>query len=77
MRLLKLVPDNTNLDFMRWRNLALIISIVVTAAAIALVATRGLNFGVDFVGGQSMRVAFVQAPPVETVSTERIVALPR
>ena len=65
MRLLKLVPDNTNLQFMRYRNIALILSILVTVAAIALVATRGLNFGVDFVGGQSIRVAFVQAPPVE------------
>ena len=64
MRLLKLVPDNTTLHFMRYRTSALMISIVVTLAAIALVATRGLNFGVDFVGGQSVRVAFVQAPPI-------------
>jgi preprotein translocase subunit SecF len=64
MRLLKLVPDNTNLDFMRWRNLALMISITVTAAAIVMVFTRGLNFGVDFVGGQSVSVAFVQPPPI-------------
>jgi preprotein translocase subunit SecF len=67
MRLLKLVPDNTNIDFMRWRNWALVISTLVTVAAIALVFTRGLNFGVDFVGGQSIRVAFVQAPPIEEV----------
>ena len=65
MRLLKLVPDNTNLDFMRWRNLALVLSILVTAAAIALVFTRGLNLGVDFVGGQSVRVTFVQAPNLD------------
>jgi len=65
MRLLKLVPDNTNLDFMRWRNLALILSILVTAAAIALVFTRGLNLGVDFVGGQSVRVTFSQPPNLD------------
>ena len=59
---------------MRWRNIALILSIVVTAAAIALVATRGLNFGVDFVGGQSVRVAFVQPPPIERLR-EQIAAL--
>jgi preprotein translocase subunit SecF len=59
---------------MRWRNLALVLSIVVTVAAIALVFTRGLNFGVDFVGGQSIRVAFVQAPPIEQLR-ERIGAL--
>jgi preprotein translocase subunit SecF len=70
MRLLKLVPDNTNIDFMRWRNFALVLSIVVTAAAIALVFTRGLNFGVDFIGGQSVRVAFVTAPPIERLREE-------
>jgi preprotein translocase subunit SecF len=65
MRLLKLVPDNTNLDFMRWRNVALVLSIIVTVAAIALVATRGLNLGVDFIGGQSVRVTFAQAPDLD------------
>ncbi|HKR25561.1 MAG TPA: protein translocase subunit SecF [Allosphingosinicella sp.] len=65
MKLLKLVPDNTNIDFMKWRNLALILSILVTAAAIALVFTRGLNLGVDFVGGQSIRVTFSQPPALE------------
>jgi preprotein translocase subunit SecF len=65
MRLLKLVPDNTNLDFMRWRNWALLISILVTAAAIALVFTRGLNLGVDFIGGQSVRVAFATPPQLD------------
>jgi preprotein translocase subunit SecF len=65
MRLLKLIPDNTNLDFMRWRNIALMISILVTAASIALVFTRGLNWGVDFVGGQSVRVTFVQPPNLD------------
>ena len=32
MKLLKLVPEGTNLDFMRWRNLALVLSIIATAA---------------------------------------------
>jgi preprotein translocase subunit SecF len=67
MRLLKLVPDNTNLDFMKWRNIALILSIIVTLASIALVGVRGLNLGVDFVGGQMIRVSFQQPAPVEDV----------
>jgi len=65
VKLLKLVPDNTNIDFMRWRNLALVLSILITAASIALVFTRGLNWGVDFVGGQSVRVTFVQPPNLD------------
>ena len=65
MRLLKLVPDNTNLDFMRWRNVALVLSIVVTLASMALVFTRGLNLGVDFLGGQMVRVTFSQPPALD------------
>src|SRR6266567_4433997 len=60
MKLLKLVPDHTNLDFMRWRNLALVLSIIATAVSIAYTAYRGLNLGIDFVGGQVVRAEFVQ-----------------
>jgi preprotein translocase subunit SecF len=67
MRLLKLIPDNTNIDFMRWRNIALMLSILVTVGSIALVAVRGLNLGVDFVGGQMIRVTFERAAPIEEV----------
>ena len=65
MKLLKLVPDHTNIDFMRWRNLALILSLIATAASIAFTAYRGLNLGVDFVGGQLIRVTFAQPIDVE------------
>jgi preprotein translocase subunit SecF len=60
MKLLKLVPDHTNLDFMRWRNLALVLSLIATVASIAFTVYRGLNLGVDFVGGQLIRVTFAQ-----------------
>lgn len=60
MKLLKLVPENTNLDFMRWRNLALILSIIATATSIAYTAYRGLNLGIDFIGGEVVRAEFAQ-----------------
>jgi preprotein translocase subunit SecF len=65
MRLLKLVPDNTNIDFMGVRNVALILSILLTIAALALVAVRGLNLGIDFVGGQVVRTEFQQPVDIE------------
>jgi preprotein translocase subunit SecF len=65
MKLLKLVPDNTNIDFMRWRNFALILSLIATVASLALVGVRGLNLGIDFVGGQVVRTTFAQAVDVE------------
>ncbi|MFC0590808.1 protein translocase subunit SecF [Novosphingobium aquiterrae] len=65
MKLLKLVPDNTNIHFLRWRLPFYVISVLLIIASWTLVATRGLNLGVDFVGGQMIRVTFVntaQAP---------------
>jgi preprotein translocase subunit SecF len=72
--LLKLVPDNTNIDFLRARWIAIIISVALVAASIFLLATRGLNFGVDFVGGQLYRVTFAQAPQLDQLR-DRIQAL--
>ena len=65
MKLLKLVPDNTNIDFMRWRNLAMAMSILLVIASLALLGLKGLNLGVDFVGGQMMRTTFAQTVNVE------------
>ena len=65
MKLLKLVPDNTNIDFMKGRTVALIVSTLLVLASIGLVATKGLNLGIDFVGGQLVRVTFAQPVAIE------------
>jgi preprotein translocase subunit SecF len=41
----------TNINFMRLRFLAFGLSILLTIGSIGLLATKGLNFGVDFTGG--------------------------
>ena len=74
MKLLKLVPDNTNVDFMRWRNLALVLSVLATVASLVLVGVKGLNLGVDFVGGQMIRTTFSQPIEVDQLR-ERVGAL--
>ncbi len=61
MKLLKLVPDNTNIRFLRWRTPFYVVSLVLMVASIALVLTKGLNLGVDFIGGQMIRVTFEQS----------------
>lgn len=74
MKLLKLVPDNTNIHFLKWRNIAMAISFAMIIGSIILVAVRGLNFGVDFAGGQMVRVEFAQQPDLDLLR-ERIGAL--
>jgi len=72
MKLLKLVPDNTNIRFLRWRVPFYAISLLLMAASITLVFTRGLNLGVDFIGGQMIRVTFersANAPVAELRET--------
>jgi preprotein translocase subunit SecF len=65
MRPLKLIPDDTNIAFLSYRWWAMGLSIFLIVASVFLVATRGLNFGVDFAGGQMFRVTFTQDAPVE------------
>lgn len=51
MRHLKLIPDDTKIPFSRWRFVAVGLSLIVMIAAVVLLFTRGLNFGIDFEGG--------------------------
>ena len=64
---LKLVPDNTNIGFVRVRFIAFALTLLLTIGSIGLLATRGLNLGVDFVGGLTMEVEFKAPPPLDAL----------
>ena len=53
---------NPNYDFVRWRWPALALSLVVILAGALLIATRGLQMGVDFEGGTIVILKFDQTP---------------
>ncbi len=53
---LRLVPDDTKFDFMRFRRISFPISACLSIIAILLYFYHGLNFGIDFVGGTLMEV---------------------
>lgn len=46
------------IDFMGLRKIALIVSAVLITLAIASLAIRGLNFGIDFTGGTVMEIGY-------------------
>ena len=52
---------NFSIDFLSKRKIAYMISGIVIVAGIVSLTTRGLNYGVDFVGGRSYQVRFDQA----------------
>ena len=69
MRLLKLVPDNTNLPFVSLRTWAFALTLLLSIAAVGLVFAKGLNLGVDFVGGLTIEEKFSTPPSIEKLRT--------
>lgn len=61
MRLFKLVPDNTNIKFLRLRIPFYVVSLILIALSWGLVITKGLNYGVDFAGGLEVRATFTKS----------------
>ena len=70
MKLLKLIPDNTNIHFLKWQWPFFISNIALMIASVVLLFTHGLNLGVDFVGGQMIRVTFERSAtaPIDALS---------
>ena len=61
MKLLKLVPDDTDIKFLKWRVPFYVISVLLIAVSWALILTKGLNYGVDFAGGLEIRATFTES----------------
>jgi preprotein translocase subunit SecF len=56
VRLLRIVPDETKFDFIRFRRISFPVSAMMSMLAIFLFFFHGLNFGIDFRGGTLIEV---------------------
>jgi preprotein translocase subunit SecF len=65
MKLLKLVPDDTNIDFVRLRGWAFGLTLLLSVLAIGITFAKGLNFGVDFEGGLMIEERFASPPDLD------------
>ncbi|WP_290652937.1 protein translocase subunit SecF [Aquisalimonas sp.] len=62
-----LFKKTPNLDFMGWRRLAGLVSVILLGLAVGLLVVRGLNFGIDFTGGTVVEVGFPEPVDVAAV----------
>ncbi|MFG6584816.1 protein translocase subunit SecF [Sulfitobacter sp. 1A12779] len=61
---LKLVPDNTNFDFFGYAKITFGASVVLMVLSLIAWSVMGLNFGIDFRGGTTLRTESSQAVDV-------------
>ena len=66
---MRLIKEKTNINFLgeSRRKVALVISALVVIASIASLATRGLEFGIDFTGGILLEVGYPDTADLEGI----------
>ncbi len=62
-----IIRNDTKIDFMGRRRIAMIFSAVLILVSIGSLATRGLEFGLDFTGGTLIEVNYPEAPDLGDV----------
>jgi len=66
---MRLIKEKTNIDFLgaNRRKIALTISALLVIVSLGSLATRGLEFGIDFTGGILLEVGYPQAANLEQI----------
>ncbi len=69
MRGLRLVPQNSNINFIGMRFVAFVFSAVLILGSIGLTVKSGLNLGIDFTGGTVIEIRTPVTPDLEALRT--------
>ncbi|OED44251.1 protein-export membrane protein SecF [Endozoicomonas sp. (ex Bugula neritina AB1)] len=64
------MSDSKIINFMRLRTFATVLSVVVLAASVLSLATKGINWGLDFTGGTKIGVVYDQPVMVGNVRAQ-------
>ncbi|ARZ74266.1 protein translocase subunit SecF [Stenotrophomonas sp. WZN-1] len=67
---LHILPNDTKIDFMRWRHVAMVVTVIVFLASVAIIGVKGFNYALDFTGGTLIEARFDKAVDVEQVRTK-------
>ncbi|HVI57535.1 MAG TPA: protein translocase subunit SecF [Luteimonas sp.] len=64
---LHLIPNNTNVDFMRLRWLSISVAVALALVAVWAIAFKGFNYALDFTGGTLVELRFDRPADVDDV----------
>jgi preprotein translocase subunit SecF len=69
---MRLIKEKTSIDFLssKRRKVALTVSLLLVIASFASLATRGLEFGIDFTGGILLEVEYERAANLESIRSD-------
>src|SRR5436305_3590391 len=73
--LLRIVPDDTHFDFMRFRRISFPVSALLSIVAIFLFFHPGLNLGIDFRGGTLIELQTKNGPADLAAMRTKLTAL--
>ncbi|MEE9346677.1 MAG: protein translocase subunit SecF [Robiginitomaculum sp.] len=67
--LVRFLPSASKVPFIGMRMVAAVLSVIAIIASIFLFSTRGLNYGIDFVGGAVIEFPMEETPDVDAIRT--------
>jgi len=53
----EIFPPHYTFDFMKWRGVTIGISLAMVIASLLVIAVRGVNYSIDFLGGAEINVS--------------------
>lgn len=62
-----IIKNDTDINFMGQRKMALAFSVLLIVASIVSLGIKGLNFGLDFTGGTLIEISYSEAPELADV----------
>jgi len=73
---MEIFNPNSNIDFLRLRTISIAISIILIVISVGALATRGLNYALDFTGGVLVEASYQKPVEISDVRTTLDAGLP-